>query len=199
MRRLACLILGVWIGGILLMGVVATQNLASVDHVLEFHPGSGVVDGVKKLGGQNPARMFLRHLASEQNRALFEYWEWAQVVISISLLLLIVFGTREGGLTMIVALVPVVLIFVQHIAAAPAMVGLGRELDFMTVENSDVRRQFQTWHGVYTAIEFIKILICAGLVLLMMRSRTPLRRRAGDSDDSGRNRRRDLGEDAART
>lgn len=174
------------------MGIVAMKNLRSVDDVLERQQRSGLADGVKKLGGNAPARMFLRHLAAEQNRGLFEIWDWAQIAISLALLLFIVFGTREGKITMIIALVPILILFVQHMVLMPAIVGLGRELDFMDPSvQTPIRRQFGMWHGLYSALDLAKLTVLSGLTFLMIRSNgSSPRRRAEDVDDSGKMKRR---------
>lgn len=189
-RRFACLLLGIWIGGILLMNVVTIQNLASVGHVLGFHPEGSEPESVKKLGGREATRVVLSHLASEQNRAISSHWESTQIALAIGMLLLIVFGTHEGKLSMTIALLTVVIVLVQHLIFSPAITGLGRELDFMTaVDHAGIRRQFSIWRTSYFVLEFLKVGLCLMLVSFMMRSRSSTRRRFYDKDDSGKKKR----------
>lgn len=190
-RRLACLLLGMWLGGILLFSVVKTQNLASVDEVIEFHPGVGDEANIKKLGGPASARVFLMHFAAEQNRTNSRHWELIQIVVSISLLILIVFGTHEGKITMSLTLLAVVFVFIQHFLLKPSIMGLGRSQDYLVpgADLGGIRHQFQFWNITYIVLEFIKAGICLGLTYLMMKSK-PSRRRAGDVDDLGRRQRR---------
>ena len=192
MRRLACLLLGIWLGGILLFSVVATQNLASVDEVIEFHPGIGDEANIKKLGGPSSARVFLMHFAAEQNRTNSRHWELIQIVVSIGLLILIVFGTHEGKITMGLTLTAVILVFAQHFLLKPSIMGLGRSLDYLALDADlgGIRHQFRFWNITYIVLEFIKAGICLGLTYLMMKSKSMSRRRAGDVDDQGRRQRR---------
>src|SRR5947209_6207265 len=82
-RRLITFLLGAWLAGSLFMAFVATQNFRMVERFLDnqAHPG------VRQLVtlGQNDAFTDLRSFVAESNRFYFEYWEWTQILLTISI------------------------------------------------------------------------------------------------------------------
>src|SRR5436190_14977206 len=93
-RRFTCFLLGVWLGGIIMMSVVATQNFRTVDSIL-LDPSPGASPQLKTLG-HSTARMLLRWQAGEQNRRLFEMWETGQIALAMAVLFVLLFGSTEG-------------------------------------------------------------------------------------------------------
>lgn len=162
-RRFACLLLGLWLGGILFMGTAASLNLRSVEWIIEDAPQQ-VHDHAKRLGGSSELRMLLRYHSAIQNRALFGLWEWTQIGIGLILFGLLLFGTHEGKFTLAACLGMLLITAVMHFAITPGLIGLGRELDFSgPEENSVLRQQFQARHVAYSVMELVKAAF--GLVL----------------------------------
>ncbi len=137
------------------------------------------------------------HFAAEQNRTNSRHWELIQIGVSIGLLILIVFGTHEGKITMGLTLLAVVLVFIQHFLLKPSIMGLGRSLDYLTpdADLGGIQHQFRFWNITYIVLEFIKAGICLGITYRMMKSKPMSRRRAGDIDDQGRRQRRMVSDD----
>src|SRR5690349_20217708 len=93
-RRFACLLLGLWLGGIAMMSLVATENFKTVDRIL-LEPSPAASQDLRTLGHAT-ARMLLRWQAGEQNRRLFELWETGQIAIAMAILFVLLFGSTEG-------------------------------------------------------------------------------------------------------
>src|ERR1039458_7055732 len=77
-RRMACLLLGLWLGAGLLMAWVATQDLGSADR-LAAHPDLAAAVQLKSLGA-NQTLPLLRYLAAEQTRNNLETWGTVQLL-----------------------------------------------------------------------------------------------------------------------
>jgi hypothetical protein len=187
-RHFVCLLLGVWMGGILLLNVVATRNLASVDSVVEIHLGNSEdAKSIKRLGGAEATRVFLRRVAAEKNRDHLVFWGWAQSGLS----LMIVLGTHEGKLPMLVSLLMLVLVLAQVLVLGPSIVSLGREMDYLDQiqDVAGIQAQFNIRHVSYIILEILKVGGGVTLAGFMMQRRS-YRRRSGDKDDSGQMKRR---------
>src|SRR6185369_314677 len=92
-RRLACFIMGLWLGGGLLVAWMVTDNFRAVDRLL-VDPRPEAAARLKPLGPSN-ARMLLRYEVSERNRALFRDWEAAQIIGGLLFFFYLLFGTTE--------------------------------------------------------------------------------------------------------
>src|SRR5690349_5063287 len=128
-RRFACLLVGVWLGGIMLMAVVATQSFRTVDRIL-LDPSPGASPELKIMGHET-ARMLLRWEAGEQNRRMFETWETVQVVIAMAVMFVLLFGSTEGKYALTLSLLLLVIVLGQRFLLTPLMVSLGRLVDFV--------------------------------------------------------------------
>lgn len=181
-RRLASLVLGGWLAGILFMMVVATFNFQVVNRVLEGPPKPARLQ-IDSLG-KDGARMLLRYQASETNRALFDGWEWAQLGLGFLLAATLLFATNGNRLAMTLSLSMLALVAVMHWLLTPEITALGRVIDYVSPRlPSEHRESFWRYHRVYAALEIVKLLLGAGLALwLLMDSRdrtTRSRRRRG--------------------
>lgn len=170
-RRLACLLLGAWLGCGAFMAVVAVQNFRTVDRLL-ITPSSGAAPGLKALGYQY-SRQLLRWEASEQNRRYFETWEIAQVAIAAALFFLLLFGSTETKFSLSLSLLMLVIVLLQRILLTPMLTSLGRLIDFIpqAVRSTD-RIRFGVLHSAYLFLDGAKAVL--GIVLaakLLTRSR----------------------------
>lgn len=132
-RRVACFLLGIWLGAAILMAWVATENFRSVDRLLA-KPSPAALLSLKTLGPAG-ARMLLRYQASEQNRWLFEAWGTVQLIGGSGFFLFLLFGTREGKYPLILVLVMLAVVLLQLFLLTPAMISLGRLVDFLPPVN----------------------------------------------------------------
>lgn len=151
-RRLACFLLGAWLGGGLFMDVVVTQNFRSVDRLMA-KPAQPAARQLEKLGPED-ARMLLRHAVSEQNRWYFEFWGDMEAGLGAALLLFLLFGSSETKFTLLLALLMLLIVIVQRFALTPQMVVLGRGIDWIpTDQPSAERSRFWMLHGAYVGLE----------------------------------------------
>jgi hypothetical protein len=181
-RRFTCLILGVWLGGIVVMAMVATQNFRTVDRIL-LAPHPGAAQDLKTIG-HDSARMLFRWEAGEQNRWLFETWETAQVVLGLAVFFVLLFGSTETKYSLTLSLLMLVAVILQRFLLTPMMTGLGRLIDFVPPgAHSPERIKFGVLHMGYMGIEISKCVF--GLLLaikLLMRTRRKSGQAAGDID-----------------
>ena len=112
---------------------MATENFYTIDRLLASSPNAAFSHMVQQLG-RPQARDLLRYVSSELNRLYFQMWNWSQLVLGATALWLIVGRTRpepdaaRSG-RVIVAMLAVVVLMLVYLT--PAIVSLGRELDFV--------------------------------------------------------------------
>lgn len=184
-RRLACFLLGLWLGGGLFMAWVATQNFREVDRLLSGEDPAATLR-LKPLGPQ--ARFTMRYQASEMNRWLFRKWEVAQLIFGTAFLFLVLFGSRESKFVLAGVVLTLLLVLVQHLLITPELIGLGRLIDFVPPEaRSPDRQKFWVMHTAYSGVEGAKWLLglalTGKLVFAMDRGRSRHSRRELDSID----------------
>ena len=184
-RRLAALLLGVWLAGSVAYDLTATQNFKSVDRFLA-DPGVIAAQDIHTLG-RTETRVLMRHLVAEQNRFYFEQWEWTELGIGLSLLLLLVFGSRPPKLPILLTLFMLLIVLGQRAGLTPQITRLGRLLDFIppTVESAD-RSAFWVLHGIYSGVELLKLalgLVIAGLLVIRRKPDPKLFARESELDD----------------
>ena len=172
-RQLVIFLLGMWITGSLFMTAVATQNFRNVDRLLAAPPDpAGKM--IQELG-HDSARQLLRYHSSELNRLYFVWWEAAQLVVGITLLITLA-RAKCGKVCIVGAAVMLAITASMHWLLTPQVVGLGRVIDFLPqgVESPE-RSQFWKLHGIYSALEVAKIallLIISGLLFFRKEIRT---------------------------
>jgi hypothetical protein len=175
-RRIVCLILGLWMGGGLVLAWFGARSFQTVDRLMnQSNPGFALQ--TKPLG-PTVTRTMLRYAVAEQNRWLFQSWEDMQIVIGVFFFGYLLFGSMEGKITLLLALLMVVLVAVQRIGLSPALSALGGSLDYLSPETRAIERaKFWMLHGAYIGMELAKlglgIIVCV-LVLRPSRSVDPL-------------------------
>ncbi len=154
--------MAIWLFGIVVMGVVATQNFFIIDPLLEARPNSTFAADVEKLG-HAPMRALLYYLSSELNRLYFQYWNLAQLAVGILALWFVVrIPGSERPKWAIVAMLGVVLFLTVLIT--PRIVSVGRSIDFVPRDPPPpALRTFGLLHAAYTVFDAIE-LILGGLV-----------------------------------
>jgi hypothetical protein len=156
--RWALVVLGAWTMGSICMSLVATQNFYTVDRLLASPQNAGFAAMVQQLG-QPAARELLRFLSSELNRLYFQMWNVAQVVLGLTALWLA--GRASAARKIIVGMLAVVVLMLVYLT--PAIVSLGRELDFVPREPAPPgMSRFWVLHAAYTSLEMLKL--AAGLL-----------------------------------
>jgi hypothetical protein len=174
-RRIAALVLGVWLGGGILADFAVIQNFATVDRFLAA-PGS--ILSAAELGriGRDRERALLRRNAGEENNFIFENWEMAELALGAVLLFVLAFGGRPDKLMLSLALAMTVVVSVQHFYLSPTVTDLGRQIADLPPKHP-LNDRFWTFHGIYSGVEILKFLIGGALaVRLSVRPKTDTNR-----------------------
>ena len=162
MRRFACFLLGLWLGGSVFMAVMTAQNFRLVDRLLA-NPAPAAGRLIQSAGPEG-ARLLLRYQASEANRWYAENWDTVQLCMAALMFFLLLFGSMEGKLSLLLALLLLVLVLVQRLLLAPEIVAQGRLLDFLPPEiGAAERRRLWVLEGAATGLQLGKLIL--GLLL----------------------------------
>jgi len=167
-HRLATFIIGIWLGVSVFMDFVATENFRTVNRVMTSLDVR-VVENAKKLGDPDNARYLLRYFAGESNRFLFEQWEWAELLLGLCLLLVLLFARTYQKFAMALCLMMMFMVAAQRFRLTPMITQLGRELEF----SGSASRRFATYHALYGYVELAKLafgLTLAGRLLIRPRA-----------------------------
>jgi hypothetical protein len=157
-RRLAAFLVGAWLAGSLFMDATAIANFHSVDRFLG-DPGIPSAELIHNFG-HGHTRTILRRAAGETNGWLFEQWEWIQLGVGLCLLLVLIYGSRPPKLLIGLCLVMILLVLVERFALTPEIVRLGRIIDFLPDDPKvPDRLTFGVYHGAYSAVDIIKLLV----------------------------------------
>jgi hypothetical protein len=160
-RRIACLLLGMWLAGGFMVFWITSRNAGSADHLLSDDPA--VIVMVRSLGSST-GRALLRHQGSELNRELTEDWETAQLFIAIFFFAFLLLGTRERKSSLALAFFMLLLLLPQRFYLTPQLAALTRPMDFApdgTAAAGNAR--LNMLNLIYTGTELMKW--TAGLVL----------------------------------
>jgi len=172
-RRFACLLLGLWLGGAFLTAWVAGQNFRTGDRLLTTADPEAMLR-LKAVGDAGEARALVHHAVSEENRDLFETWEYVQLFLGLFFFAFLLLGTGEGKIPLALALLMLLIVAAQRFALTPNLTAAGRTLDFARNGGAHGdQARFNVLHGVYIGLELGKW-AAAGLlasILIFQRSR----------------------------
>lgn len=172
-RRLACVLIGAWLGVSLFMAMVATQNFRSVDRLLQS-PAPAAAQHINAMG-QDAARAFLRYQVSEQNRWYFETWESIQIGLAVATLLVVLLAAASDRVALVTVFLMFAAVVVQKVVLTPNIVTLGRAIDFLAPDAPSAERtRFWLFHSAYSATEVAKwmlsLLLAAKFIFRSRRS-----------------------------
>ena len=156
-RRLAAILLGIWLGAGIFVDIAVTQNFQTVDRFLAA-PGSAATSIELNRIGKPVEREILRRNAGEENNFLFENWERAEIVLGVALLATLFFGERPNTLMLLAALAMWLIVGVQHFFLSPEVAEMGRKMADVPGDAALTKR-FWTFHGVYSGSEILKLLV----------------------------------------
>jgi hypothetical protein len=170
-RRVAAILLGIWLGAGIFADVAVTQNFQTVDR---FLAGPGSIGTSVELNaiGRDRERNILRRNAGEENNFLFENWERAEMVLGIALLATLFFGERPDKGMLVAGLSIWLIVAVQHFFLSPEVAGMGRKMADLPGDTALAKR-FWMYHGIYSGSEILKLLVGFGLAV-----RLSIRRKA---------------------
>jgi hypothetical protein len=186
-RRLACLLLGLWLGGDWMIRWMASGNLHAVNHTLD-RPNAFVAQQIKDRG-RIPVFKLLTYQAAEQNRLLALSWENVQIGFAIFFFFYLLFGTREGKYALLLVLLMMAVVIGERLVLTPELIGIGRSLDFSEEIRPRARTALSIVENVSTAAWLAKS--CFGLALagvLMWRRSSGNTRKKFDLVDKSYNR-----------
>jgi hypothetical protein len=166
-RRIACFILGLWLGGGVFLFVLSRDSRLGAGRVLD-EANPTVMLRVKTLGRED-ARLLFNHAVAEQVRHATELWEIGQIFLGALFFFFLLFGTREGKLPLGLALLILAIVIAQRFLLTPEVSALGRITDFVPgAARSGYRVRLIVLQGAYWAFEFgkwgVQTLLCAVLV-----------------------------------
>jgi hypothetical protein len=137
-RRIACFLLGLWLGGGIFMAWVASQNLHAAGRLMD-RPNPVALLKFKALGPAS-ARLLMHYEAAEQTRFFYESWEAAQMVLGAFFLLFLLFGTREDKYSLLMAAAMLAIVAVERFWMTPQAISFGRVTDFIPPAVNSVDR-----------------------------------------------------------
>lgn len=161
---MAIVVLGIWIGITLFMWFAAGRSFATVERVL-LSQNPQYLKITKSL---NPTetRELLRNLASEINRTFFTAYGWAQVVLGLALLLILIGQTPRDTTALAITGAMFAIVVILALVITPQIITLGRSIDFVPRNPPPPEMgRFGMLHGAYTGLDGLKLL--AGLGMLV--------------------------------
>ncbi|MGQ9917441.1 MAG: hypothetical protein ACUVS7_08495 [Bryobacteraceae bacterium] len=175
-RRICAVILGAWLGGILLVSLGAPAAFRADEVVLRHPPPAHAA--MLKIMGPDGVRDLLRYHAGEANNQMFAVWGTMQVAYGAAVTLLLLFFTDVGRWRLSLAAGLLALALFQRLYLIPAIANASRQ--FRSGGLGEAGRRFQMLHGSFAAFEVASALIgLTLLVLLLRRGRSRRRGRVG--------------------
>jgi hypothetical protein len=169
-RRLAALLLGIWLGAGILTDIAVTQNFQTVDRFLQS-PGNVATSIHLNEIGRARERVLLRRNAGEENNWIFENWERAEMLLGAAFFLVLLFGERPQPLMLGLSLAMFAIVVAEHFFLTPQIIDLGRGIDDLPPADPAVTK-FWTLHGLYSGLDILKLLLGFGFaVRLSLRPR----------------------------
>ena len=167
MSRAVLLVLcGAWLGALFLSWAVASATFRTAETVAALPPAAGAGDHVARVPAETRRPLF-RHLASEVNRGMFGRFGWAQLAVAVAVALL---AWPVGGAARWMAAAALVVVAVQGVGLGPAILELGRSVDFVARPRPpEVGRRFGMLHGGYVLLDLAKALLVVALAVVVAR------------------------------
>ena len=190
-RRVALLLVGMWMGASLFVAFAVTRNLANVDDFLQTPP-QGADPVIRAITPDN-ARMMLQHLVNEETGSYRENWEVAQVGLFTVLAGLLFLDSTTRKFASFPAGLCLLVLF-EHFRVTPEIIWLSRQVAFAAqLAETGARKQLSVMERIYELVEISKFCIATILgVLLVTRGAVRRHRHRHHDLDS-------LGEHATRT
>jgi hypothetical protein len=179
-RRMACFVMGLWIGGTLLAAYFVARNAAGFDELLAG-PTPAAAKALDKIG-KEAASSLLRYQASELNRLYVGRWEVAQMLLGICIAAILYLGTHVNRLMVVACGLLVVLTGFMHFVLTPEIVWLGRQLDF-AAPSSGGQKRLWVLQVLYIGLEVLKFTLACAITgyLFVFKTRPGHRSQTGDA------------------
>jgi len=165
-RPVILVLTGLWLGLLFASWAIATATFRTAEAVAALSPGSAAGDHVAHVPSETRRPLF-RHLASETNRWMFGRFGWAQLVLA---LVVAVLAWPFAGSVRWLSLAALVAVAVQGAALGPAILELGRSIDFVARPLApDVGRRFGMLHGGYVLLDLAKAAFLVAVAVVLAR------------------------------
>jgi hypothetical protein len=165
-RSVVLTLVGLWLGMLFASWGIATATFRSAEAVAATPPGTPAGDHVARVPLETRRPLF-RHLASEINRWMFGRFGWAQLLLAVMVAGL---AWSFGGAVRVLSLAALVAVVVQGAALGPAILELGRSIDFVARPLApDVGRRFGMLHGGYVVLDLAKAAALIALAVILAR------------------------------
>lgn len=164
-RRFACLSLGLWLGAAASIDFLVAANFSTVDSFLADPGGKTASARIGDLG-RDSVRFLLRRNAGEENARIFEVWEWTQIGIGAIFFGLLLAGEKPPASALVMVPLMLLIVIAQRFFLTPQVISLGRQMDDLptaALSNNSIVSQFWTFHGVYSGLEILKLLLGIGV------------------------------------
>jgi hypothetical protein len=184
-KRIACAVLGFWLGAGVCIDILATQNLAAVDRFMA-DPGSPHAAMQIRQAGQVSVRFLLARNAAEENAWIFAKWEWAEIGIGIAFFFQVMLGERPPHSAVVLIPAMLLIVLVQLSILTPHIASLSTEVDEIPafeLPGNQAMARFQAFRGIYAGGEILKIVLGIGLASRLAIRRETVRSSKGRVTD----------------
>jgi hypothetical protein len=181
LRRVACILLGAWLAGSVVIGWVAASNFAIADRVLASSPAE-IQSAMAPLDATR-SRMLLRWLVASENADCFLRWELVEFAL-LPVLAAVLLRDRQTRWLSTVPAALIIFVGFQHFRITPEIIYLGQNM-VRGIATARQHEQFASMHKIYGAIEVLKLLL--GIVLAVWLVTMKVRRRRNSSADDASN------------
>ena len=159
-RRIAAVLLGIWLGAGIFADFAVTRNFQHVEGFLA-DPGSVSTSIEMNRIGRWKERIIIRRYVGELNNSIFETWEWMELLLGTAVLV-VLFIDRPNKWLLAGPVFMLAIVCAQRFYLTPQVVELGRKLADIPpnlVAKSPVNQTFWMFHGIYSGIEILKLLV----------------------------------------
>lgn len=157
------------------MMLVAAESIQPVDSVL-LKAAPRALELTQSLGDES-GHMLLRYQLSEQARLDLKRFEWVEVMIGVTLVLVLFLATHATRLASAIGAVMVLLTVFLQVFIGPEIAYLGRQLDFVNpLKMPDEHNRLLALQGTYLALTGVKLLLGAALTWYLLSFRIHPRR-----------------------
>jgi hypothetical protein len=175
-RRIATFLLGLWIGGCVLVDLLALQTGHSAE---QFLNGPGEASAFVEKAGKDDLATILRHVELEDTRAMLDAWEWAQLGLAAGIGTLMLFSDQRKRLGIAMLLVMSVITIGQAFLITPQWTDFGRELDFARQGAQPVvANRIAMLTQTYGVLEIVKLLVGGVLASYFFAMESTVKRRS---------------------
>lgn len=169
-RRFVAVLVGAWLGAILMLALIAPAAFRSVDSTFKTPPP--VVNKAMKALGEPQVHSLLRYQVGEANRLMFETWGTAQLVLSGVVFFLLLFFSNVRRTPLGLSFLLMLMAAGMNFLLIPRIVETGRVMHSSAdTAASAANAQFRSLHVAFSSFEGAAAVLGAALLVLLLRRR----------------------------